>query len=140
MEHCIVYFSTWTGPFQEDELIAILEKYRQHNAVEGITSVTLYVRGNIIQVLEGQKEAVDALYGRIEQDPRHGNLIKVLNRPITHRLFTGTALGYDTISTRQLEEIKAIVDLERKPETIPSTTDNIILKTIKTFYQSNQYN
>ena len=140
MEKCIVYFSTWVGPFREDELVAILEQYRQRNAVEGITSVTLYVRGNIIQIMEGQPEMIDALYSRIEQDPRHVNLTQVLNRPITNRIFTGTALGYDAISSCQLDEIKALVDLESDPETARPAPDHIILKTLQAFYQSNRYN
>ena len=140
MEHCIVYFSNWAGPFQEAELITILEKYRQTNAVEGITSVTFYVRGHIIQVLEGQKAAVDRLYGRIEKDRHHTNVTTILSRPISSRLFTGTALGYDTISSAQLEEIKAIVNLDDVAEETTPTTDSIILKMIKTFYQSNRFN
>ena len=111
MEHCIVYFSTWREPFQEKDLVATLELSRQNNAVDGITSVTLYVRGNIIQVLEGQKEVVEALYARIQQDHRHTNVTKVLSRPIQKRLFAGSALAYETITTRQLEELKTVVDL-----------------------------
>ena len=137
MEHCIVYFSTWKEPFQEQDLVATLERSRQNNAVDDITSVTLYVRGNIIQVLEGQQEAVEALYARIEQDHQHTNVSKVLSRPIQKRLFAGSALAYETITTRQLEELKTVVDLDTSEE---SGEGPIILKLIKTFYESNRYN
>ena len=139
MDHCIVYFSTWKGPFQEQDLIATLEQSRQNNAINGITSVTLYVRGNIIQVLEGQKEALEALYARIEQDHRHTNIDKILSRPIQKRLFADNSLAYETITTRQLEELKTVVDLSNN-EPSNSSDVPIILRLIQTFYQSNRYN
>ena len=140
MDYCIVYFSTWKEPFHEEELIATLEQSRQNNAVDGITSVTLYVRGNIIQVLEGRQDVLEALFTRIQQDQRHTNVTKVLNRPIQKRLFGGSALAYETITIRQLDELKAVVDLESSPEATPEPTENIILKLIKVFYESNRYN
>lgn len=140
MEHCIVYFSTWREPFQEEDLIATLEKSRQKNAVDDITSVTLYVRGNIIQVLEGHKEAVEALYARIEQDPQHTHVNKVLSRPIHQRLFVGTSLAYETITTSQLEELKSVVDLDSSQPIERASQEPFILKLIKVFYESNRYN
>lgn len=140
MEHCIVYFSTWREPFNEQDLITTLEQSRQNNTVDGITSVTLYVRGNIIQVLEGTKEAVEALFSRIEQDQRHTNITKVLSRPIQSRLFSGSSLAYETITERQLEELKTIIDLEDNQQTASVLGNNIILKLIKVFYESNRYN
>lgn len=140
MEHCIVYFSNWREPFQEKDLIATLEQSRQKNAVEGITSVTLYVRGNIIQVLEGHKEAVEALFARIEQDSQHSNVDKVLSRPIQKRLFTGSTLAYETITTSQLEELKKVIDLTSREESNSASRVPIILQLIKTFYESNRHN
>ena len=140
MEHCIVYFSTWSAPFREEDLITTLEQSRQNNVVDGITSATLYVRGNIIQVLEGRKEAVEALYERIQQDDRHTNITKVLSRPIQERLFEGCALGYETITISQLEEIRRVVDLPTSTEAINKANEPIILKLIQVFYQGNHYN
>jgi len=64
MEHCIVYFSKSVKPFNENDLTAILQKSHQNNAERNITGVLLYVRGSIIQVLEGEKVTVEALYKR----------------------------------------------------------------------------
>lgn len=140
MEHCIVYFSSWTEPFREEDLSTVLKQSRRNNDKTGITGVMLYVRGSVIQVLEGEKEALDTLYQRIERDPRHTNVSPVLNRPITQRLFAAWSMGYETISARQLEEIKAIVDLDSDDGIVTTPNDHIILKTIKVFYDSNRYN
>ena len=138
MEHCIIYFSRSVEPFDEDDLRAILEKSHQNNANMGITGVLLYVRGSIIQVLEGQKEAVESLYKRIEQDQRHTDVDQVLNRPIARRLFGNWGMGYETITIRQFEEIRSVVDLDE--DIVVKPDDHIILKTLKVFYDSNRYN
>lgn len=140
MIHCIVYFSSSVGLLQEADLLTIIRQSRHNNAKAGITGVMLYVRGSIIQVLEGEKEAVETLYKRIEQDKRHTDLVRVFSRDITQRLFADWLMGYETISTRQLEEIKSVVNLDGNKESVVEPGTNIILRTIKVFYESNRYN
>ncbi len=140
MEHCLVYFSSSVGLFQEEDLAAILRQSRHNNAKLGITGVLLYVRGSIIQVLEGEKQTVEALYKRIEQDERHTDVSIGLNRPITQRLFANWSMGYETITARQLGEIKAIVDVDNSQELTAEIPEPIIFKTLRVFYQGNRYN
>ncbi len=140
MEHCIVYFSSSVGLFQEEDLSIILRQSRRNNVRSGITGVMLCVRGSIIQVLEGEKEIVEALYKRIEQDQRHKEVTRVLNRPIGQRLFADWAMGYETITSSQLDDIKTIVNFDNEKEASSASQENIILKTIKVFYESNRHN
>jgi hypothetical protein len=140
MEHCLVYFSRSCGLFQEEDLAAILQQSRQHNAQVGITGVLLYVRGSIIQVLEGEKEAVEALYKRIERDRRHRDVTCVLRRSIDSRLFASWSMGYETLSVQELDEIKTIVALDKHEDSSSKGEESIILKTLKVFYESNRYN
>ncbi len=140
MIHCIVYFSSSVGPLQEIDLLNILQQSRHNNSKNGITGVILYVRGSIIQVLEGEKEAVETLYKRIEQDQRHTDVVRVFSRNITQRLFTDWTMGYETITARQFENIKSILNPDDNDEFAVEPVNNIILKTIKVFYESNKYN
>lgn len=140
IDHCIVYFSTWQKQFPPEDLAAILEQSRINNRKANVTGVTLYVQGNIVQVLEGKQPTLEALYQRIEADERHTNLLKVFDRPIAQRLFADYVMGYQTITSRQLEEIRNVVDLDTQEEILVKSEDPIVLRTIKVFYQSNQYN
>lgn len=140
MDYCLVYFSTSVEPLDEKILSDILRQSHRNNTRLGVTGVILYVRGSILQVLEGPQNVIEALYERIKTDPRHTNVVRVLNRPIPQRLFGNWTMGYETISARQLEEIKAIVNLDGNGQTAPTPDDHIILKTIKVFYDSNRYN
>ena len=140
MEQCTIYFSTSEKLAQEIDLLTLLQQSRRANARDGITGVLLYVRGSIVQVLEGEKEVVDALYGRIQQDQRHTNVTRVLNRLITQRLFAEWLMGYETITGRQLKDIKSLVNLDGKGESASEEGIPGILKMIKAFYQGNHYN
>jgi hypothetical protein len=98
------------------------------------------VRGSVIQILEGERQAVEALYERIEQDPRHTNISRVLDRPIRERLFAQWSMGYETLTNQQLDEINILIDLDERAEKVGSQETPIILKTLKVFYESNRYN
>ena len=140
MEHCIIYFSSSVELLEDEEIARILQQSRQHNVEAGITGVLLYVRGSIIQVLEGNKAQLDTVYHRIEQDSRHKNIERVLNRPITQRLFPDCSMGYETLTTSQLDEIRELVNLDNNGLSVAETATHPILKTIKLFYESNHYN
>ncbi len=140
MDHCIVYFSSSVGAFEEKDLTSISQQSRNYNPPLGITGVMLYVRGSIIQVLEGDRDALEALYSKIERDTRHTNISKVFSRPITKRLFAEWNMGYKTITEQQLESIQDIVQLDGNGKPTLIDDEHIILKTIKVFYDSNRYN
>ena len=138
MEHCIVYLSTSFGLLQEKDLQAILQQSRQHNTQHGITGVLLYVNGSIIQVLEGKKEVVEALYQRIVQDQRHTGVTRIVDQPITKRLFANWTMGYQTITARQLQIIETVLDLDNHEELCVESDGHVILKMINLFYHANQ--
>ncbi|MBO0953133.1 BLUF domain-containing protein [Fibrella forsythiae] len=134
MESCIVYFSRAAEPF-EAQLSTLLEQSRIRNAQLGITGIMLYVRGSIIQVLEGDQQQVEAMYQRIQVDERHQQVECILNRPITQRLFTDWRMGYQTIDRSQLADIEAVVSLE------PTESSGIplVLRVIQTFFEANRH-
>jgi hypothetical protein len=53
MDICLIYFSSSVKLFQEEDMVNLLQQSRRHTSEVGITGVLLYVRGQIIQVLEG---------------------------------------------------------------------------------------
>jgi Sensors of blue-light using FAD len=137
-DQCLVYFSTSVGLFQEEDIASILQQSRRNNAKAHITGLLLYMNGSIIQVLEGEKEVIEALYARIAQDQRHTHVICVLNRPISQRLFARWSMAYETLTMSQLDEIESVVSLNKWKEAATQTDDSIILKTLKAFYETNR--
>jgi len=72
---------------------AILAESRQHNPGCGITGILCHGAGVFLQALEGGRQAVSALYGRIQRDPRHKDVVLLHYEEITERRFGGWTMG-----------------------------------------------
>ncbi|CBQ67585.1 conserved hypothetical protein [Sporisorium reilianum SRZ2] len=77
-----------------DEVKSILRASRLNNTSQGITGLLLYRDGSFAQFLEGPADAVDALYDKIERDPRHHGVIRVLRQSVTKRDFREWSMGF----------------------------------------------
>jgi len=139
MDICLIYFSSSLKLLQKEDFVSLLEQSRQYNSDMGITGVLLCIRGQIMQVLEGNQAVVEALFNRIEQDTRHHNVSLAIKRPISQRLFPGWAMGYEAITHRQLDEVQRIVNLET-PDGAMLLSENPIVRTLQVFYEGNRYN
>lgn len=137
MAHCIIYFSTSSWLYNPEDIKDLLQQSRSWNAQVGITGVLLYMHGHIIQVLEGDKATVDALFERIKNDTRHKQVICVLNKSIEGRLFSQWSMGYETLTTQQFNEVRTIVDLDKQEPIIAKENESVILKTLRGFYRIN---
>ena len=67
----MLYVSTAAGPVTTAVTGTILRSAQAHNAANGITGVLCQGQGLYLQVLEGERPAVQALYARIQLDNRH---------------------------------------------------------------------
>ena len=87
----LIYTSEMTGTM---DFMDILEVSRASNERDGITGVLLFCNNNVVQCLEGSREAVNKTYARIVQDKRHQNLLLVDYRMLSTRLFSKWSMGY----------------------------------------------
>ncbi|MGI4778896.1 MAG: BLUF domain-containing protein [Janthinobacterium lividum] len=72
---------------------AILAQARAHNPACGVTGILCYGGGIFLQAIEGGRAAVSKLYGHIQQDPRHENVLLLHYEEITERRFGGWTMG-----------------------------------------------
>lgn len=101
--HHLIYISmaSGVGPTQAD-LEALLAQCVRNNQAAGITGMLLYARGGYMQLIEGEGAAVEALFARILQDPRHSRVTMLLHDPIEARSFPQWAMAF-----RRLDEVGA---------------------------------
>ncbi|MFM1907862.1 MAG: hypothetical protein RLZZ591_1539 [Pseudomonadota bacterium] len=88
----------------EGELGPILESAIRHNREDDITGMLLYSGGNFLQVLEGSKDQVDQTYKRICRDPRHANIIVLMEEKVTERHFGDWSMGYRQLGADDVEK------------------------------------
>jgi hypothetical protein len=91
--HRIVYYSRVEAPMARDALAELVQRAAQHNFGKQITGGLALVDGWFVQVLEGPRAEVAALYGRIARDPRHTHVTTVQDEPIEARQFAGVWMG-----------------------------------------------
>lgn len=93
----ILYASSATRHLSAPELDALLQVCRRNNATSDVTGLLLYCDGNFIQLLEGEENAVRALYDRILRDPRHWGLFVLQEGETERREFETWSMGYCAI-------------------------------------------
>lgn len=87
----LIYTSEMTGNM---DFMDILEVSRARNERDSITGVLLFCNNNVVQCLEGSREAVNKTYARIVRDRRHQNTLLLDYREISTRMFAKWSMGY----------------------------------------------
>ena len=106
----LIYCSAATKPFQDSELVDLLDGARFINDRLGITGMLLYDQGSFFQILEGSPKDVDQLYTEITKDKRHAKVVTIIREPIAKRSFADWTMGFSKISSQELDEIVGIND------------------------------
>lgn len=106
----LIYTSHATDAFSETELGAILAASHANNPPQGLTGILLYSDGRFIQVLEGARDAVEALYERIKADPRHEAVRRVITREVAQRDFADWSMGYRALTATDLVSHPQLLD------------------------------
>ena len=89
----LMYASRAAEALRADALGAIVRESTQHNPTVGITGVLCFSGSIFLQVLEGGRSQVSALYNRIAQDQRHHDVVLLSYDEIDERSFSGWAMG-----------------------------------------------
>lgn len=132
----IIYLSSATTKFNNEEIIALLKTSRSNNKTNGITGLLLYSDGNFLQIIEGKRKPLQKLYNKISMDSRHRNIIKAFDGKITSRMYPNLEMGFNSIdrefhdpnSNRMYENYSPIINNE----------DTIASIFIETFLKSNK--
>ena len=88
----LLYASRAVDP-QPNVIESILAQSRQFNPSTGITGILVYGGGIFLQAIEGGREAVSDLYGHIQKDERHKQVVLSHYEEISERRFGGWTMG-----------------------------------------------
>ena len=99
-----------------DAISGILSQSRQYNPASGITGILCYGGGIFLQAIEGGRMAVSELYGHIQRDPRHKEVVLLDYEEISERRFGGWTMG--TVNLLKLNQ-SILLKYSEKPELDP---------------------
>jgi len=91
----LMYASRASAHIGADDLAAILRVSKANNPATGVTGVLCFClsSGVFMQVLEGGRDSVNALYNRITRDKRHRDPTLLSYDEIGQRSFAGWSMG-----------------------------------------------
>lgn len=90
----MLYISTAAGPITTAVTGTILRSAQLYNPSNGITGVLCQGQGLYLQVLEGERSQVEALYARIAQDKRHQNMVLRKQEDVSSRRYGKWAMAH----------------------------------------------
>jgi hypothetical protein len=76
------------------ELMKILEASRTRNAEAGVTGALLFIEQRFVQILEGERDAVEDTFERIRGDSRHTAVTLIGRRKESRRLFGAWSMAF----------------------------------------------
>lgn len=89
----LLYASRAVGKISPELISDVLEKARRNNPACGLTGVLCYGGDVFLQVLEGGRDQVNELYGKIIADPRHKDVVLLEYGEIPERHFNNWTMG-----------------------------------------------
>ncbi|MDZ7791652.1 MAG: BLUF domain-containing protein [Xanthomonadales bacterium] len=90
----------------EPEIGRILIQSRRNNEPKEIGGVLCFGNDTFFQCLEGEREAVEKLYNKLHEDPRHRDVTLLRKRPIERRRFKLWAMKYLTLDRGLREKLQ----------------------------------
>ena len=90
----LIYTCALDTTFSQADLDEIAKTSRAWSLDKGLTGITLWKDGSVLQVLEGEKETVTAIFEKILEDPRILDPLILIKRTSTRREFPNWSMGY----------------------------------------------
>lgn len=137
--HHLMYLSSATHALSNDDLRNILTTSRKNNARNDITGLLLYHDKSILQILEGDKTAIYALYLKIMKDPRHTGVLTLIDEETTTRDFSDWSMGFKNLSDKEWEELSGYTNLGNRTHLLQGLESKSVqvLTMVKTFITVN---
>lgn len=90
----------------EPNVVRILAKSRINNRKNGLVGVLYFGDGAFFQCLEGDETAVNTLFSKIEQDPRHRDVKLISKKYVSKLSFPDWAMKYAPLDERMGKFLK----------------------------------
>jgi hypothetical protein len=141
----VIYFSKSIKQMQEDDLISLLQQSRDWNKQHNLSGMLVYMQGGFLsknagrfmQVIEGSKDEVDYIFGKIKQDSRHEQINIINYQPIEKRNFNDWQMGFQSVDVEAGNDVNGFFELNDdflKSEKFKKS--NMALNFLKSFYST----
>lgn len=113
--HQIIYLSSSKKILSPEQINELLSKSREKNLKNNITGILLYFDRDFLQVIEGEKKAIQDLFEIIKKDERHTEIITVFNKKINEKHFPEWNMGF---ASTDYEKLRTLTGFENFNQTL----------------------
>lgn len=111
MLQTICYVSSTNNGVVYNDLKHLFHITKRNNIHLNVSGILIVKNGNLLQLLEGEKQDVNKMYKKIREDNRHHNIIQILNTSSRDRLFENYDTGFAIVnSKRKLKQLKSYLN------------------------------
>ena len=107
----LIYISRATQAFNHHELEALVDQSNNDNQKKDITGNLVYNGGVFLQLLEGDKNEIRALYEKIATDSRHTKVKEIYFSPAKYRLFKKWNMRLVDLEVEASKDLSGIRDI-----------------------------
>ncbi len=129
----LVYASAAAQDLQEKDIRDILKISVTNNYASDITGMLLFAEGSFLQVLEGEKNAVQGLFEQIKKDSRHWDVIKIFEERIDSRFFGDWSMGMASLEYSDLAQVPGCKDFFESGEKLSFLKESVAKKLLQAF-------
>ena len=137
MVYQLLYTSAAAFDLYSSDVDQILKTSIQNNRRDNITGMLICLDEAFVQILEGEREKVEAAYARIMMDPRHHMLIRLMTRTVDTRMFPGWSMGLEKLAPTQENEATFRLTRNILSGNLPGVTDTEIQVLLSNFLKVN---
>jgi hypothetical protein len=102
-----MYMSRAAAGFAECRLSELRKRWQSFNEKRDISSVLVHFDASLLQLLEGERSMVEAVYKLIRQDCRHTHITHLCRETVRDRSFDGLSLAYASIAPMDAKHLLA---------------------------------
>ena len=134
--YTLIYMSSAINKLSEEEINVLLVQSRHYNIDNHVTGVLLYIDGDFLQVLEGNKKDVELLFEKIKRDKRHKGIIVVYEGSKTQRQFPDWSMGFHSSTYEILRDLSGFEELNKRD--LLNIKDKTAISFLETFMTSHK--
>ena len=107
----LLYASRAVGKIDCAAVQTIMQKSHAYNPRNGVTGILCHSEKVYMQVLEGGRDAINALYAKILRDERHTDVVLLHYEEIGERHYAGWTMGQANLSKVNASVLLRFCDL-----------------------------
>ena len=136
----LIYHSVAVNTYLTEELNVFLSTIRKKNIQLNITGALFYYNGNILQIVEGECDIVNALFEKIKIDNRHTDVAKLVDFKITERSYQDWSMVFIQLNEKDWVKVEGCLNIEKKQIGLPEHSEkSVYLKVlIDSFINENE--